>query len=543
MAIGPDVSLAAGGTELSTGAGNITLLGGSLDLVIDGESWQFDADTRLIARRDVLLLGGSSVTMTNGASLWIQADYVDNSTGGVWVATGPGIDAAHGMHVYIQGASIHTNNLGHAILIEAPVVAAGNLLLEGTASSVSVGCSLVAGTNASVVAFGDILQGADITAGSGDLFVESGGSIVMDAATVSTAGGNIRYRAEDNVALGHLNATGVVSRVSVLAQTGDITDANADDDANITADAARLWAGGSIGSGGGTTNDANAQAVALAVNRMEAYAGTDVYLQSDRAVEVGNVGDITTSYARFDSGVSSTIDDDLDGIEGDTGVAKLKSTGAITVSETYQAGTDALLLAEAGSITVSNTVTAGTHATVIASSDITQSAGITATSGDLYVESRGGSITMDADTVSTTVSTAGGNIRYRAQDDVSLGHLNATGVVSQVSVLAQTGDITDANADEDANITADAARLWAGGSIGSGGGTTNDVNAQAVDLAVNQVEAYAGTNVYLQSDRTVEVGNVGAITTSYARFDSGASSETDEDLDGIEGEAGAWPSS
>jgi filamentous hemagglutinin family protein len=394
-----------------------------------------------------------------------------------------------------------------------------DVLLLTTAGGITLNADITAGLHATVIAAGGIAQNADITSTrGGDIYVEVlNGSIIMADGTGSE-GGNIRYAASGGVALGSLTAADAVSVVA----GGDITDANADETANITAQRARLKAGGSVGSGGGTESDGNSAAIDLAVANVEASVAVNLYLQSLNAVEVGGAGDVVASYARFDSGATAVTDDDLTGLSTGTGAAKLKSAGAVTVTETIGAGTDALLLTTAGDIVLGAALNAGDLATVIAAANVNQNADIAA-GGDVYIEAQGGDVAMQAE---TATGTTGGNIRYAASGGVALSRLDASS--GAVSVYAG-GDITDANADETANITAQRARLEAGGSIGSAA----DVANTAIDIEAGNVEAAAAGDIHIRSQNSILIGGAGDVVTSRARFDSGSSTATDADLPGV----------
>jgi len=548
----------AGGNALYLAATNVTLGGVSgtgvrieatAGDIIDGG----DSDVDVTATTAQLVAGGSvggagtnaidtvigtlaasagtgSITVSEADGLMIGSVAIDvgrvqmDSDAPVQEGTGlQGVESAQ--NVMIESG---VSGVGNLVVGNMVTATTGDVLLDSRNGDLVVGAAVTAGVNATLLASGGITQDASIEATVGDLFVNAeGGSITMGAGTVSTAGGNIRYDAQDSVALGHLNATGVASRVSVIAQTGDITDANGDTSANITADGARLWAGGSIGAGGGTQSDNNATALDIAVNRIEAYAGTNIYLQSDRAVEVGNVGDIATTYVRIDGTTAGETDTGLVGITAVAGVAKLESAGTITFSENVTAGTDALLLASTGDIILQADLSAGHHASVIAAGGFNQSSNITATTGDVYVHAQGGSITMGA----AAVSTAGGNISYSATNSVVLGHLNA----ASGNVLVQAGNGSITSAGGAVNITAEGVQLLAlRGGLGEEGGNG------AILLDADRLAANSRDSQYLNqiaAGGNLEVGTVAAFDVNQVRFDSGITPVAVGELDGLTSEA------
>jgi len=418
------------------------------------------------------------------------------------------------------------NGTGDLTVNESVTAVNGDVLLLAQDGALAQQAVLTAGGLATLMASGALEIHADIAAG-GDVTIEAAGGNLTQAAGTGVSGANIRLASSGDVALGSLTADDAVSVVA----GGNITDADANEMANITASRARLEAGGSIGAGAGAESDANLAAVDLAVGNIEASAVVDLYLQSLNAMTVGGVGDVGIYRARFDSGVTSVTDADLTGLSADTGVAKVKAAGALTAAEAVAAGTDALILTTDGDIILNAGLTAGGGAAAVAAQNVAQNADITA-GGDLYVEAVGGSVTM----ADGTVSSAGGHARVAAAQDVALGAVAAAG---DASVLAAAGDITDNTADETANVTAQGLRLEAGGSIGSGAGAESDANAAALNTSAVKIEAQAGQNIYLDELNAVTVGGVDGVSVGMVRFGSGTTAVSDGDLAGINAVAGA----
>jgi hypothetical protein len=355
---------------------------------------------------------------------------------------------------------------------------------------------------------------------------------MADGTTATAQGdGNIRYRATNDVALSSLIASG--DEISVIAHTGNITDNTAGEAANITGAGVRLYAGGSIGDADGSESDDNAKALNTAVDNLEAWAAQNVYIEETNALTVGGVDGVDYQMARFDSGTTDGSDGDLAGVTGSNGVVKIKSGGALTVSEAVDAGTDALLLTTAGDIEQNAGVSAGGDLALIAAANVDQKADLDA-GDDVYVEARGGSITMADGTTAT--AQGDGNIRYRATNDVALSSLIASG--DEISVIAHTGNITDNTAGEAANITGAGVRLYAGGSIGDADGSESDDNAKALNTAVDNLEAWAAQNVYIEETNALTVGGVDGVDYQMARFDSGTTGGSDGGLAGVTGSNG-----
>jgi len=210
-------------------------------------------------------------------------------------------------------------------------------------------------------------------------------------------------------------------------------------------------------------------------------------------------------------------------------VAKLLSAGSVTVSETVAAGTDALILASAGDISLSADVTAGRHASVIAAGGIVQNANITATSGDLYANAQGGSIGMS----DGATGTAGGNIRYAADGNITLGQLDSAN--GDVAVRTDNGSILSAGGS--INVTGSGVQLWAPiGAIGQNGGNgpilldadilaTRSQESQYIaqtaaggNLVAGTVDAFDVNRAYMDSS-TVPV-TVNALSDMESSFDA-----------------------
>ncbi len=406
------------------------------------------------------------------------------------------------------GQNVKVVNNGGAFTVSAPVTATqGDILLWSQTDALNVNADLTAGDLVTLAGNGVALD-ADITAG-GDVTIDGGAGSVTYNTGYGIDAGSIRMTADGDIALDAITARDLVNIIA----GGSITDANADETANITASRVRLDAGGAIGSASNTESDTNPLALDIAADNIEAHAVGSIYLQSQAGVTIGGVGETTTSYARFDSGTTVTHDADLTGITSDTGVVKLKTGDALNVNEAVSAGTDALLLTTAGDITLDAALNAGGKATLIAAGRVNQNANITA-GGDVYLD--GG----DGITANGTLQ-SGGNVGYRSAGDIAVDRITADGLVN----LVAGGNITDANHDLSANIIADRIRLEADGSVGSA--------SDALDVESRAIEVQAGGEAHLRSDGDIVIGGVGEGTTSYARFDSGTTTMTDPDLSGF----------
>ena len=568
---------AGGGMHLQSDA--VTAVGGVHTLAFDTKRATFDSgiNAKDGAKTDVNING-----ITTGRDAKIK---VVGKTLGVFEIFNAGGDAL-----------LMTENSGDITIGAYAPIYANGLVTIIAADSITQGSQITAFNDVYIKAGKSVTQNAGISSEIDGISVTANnGDITMAAGTESDAIlGNIRYEANGAIALASLNAN--KGNVSVVAKNGgSIADANGDESANITAGKVRLETGtditgnirGNIGAATPSADDFNAQAIDISADKVEAFASGSVYLQSDKKVTVGGVGDLEFEfdYARFDSGVTTDdsvtaggaigADENLVGIKAENGVAKLKSAGDVAVDEDFAAAEDALILATTGdilvnaeisadkdaltldkglatviakngSITLNSEINAGRDVYVEAGTFVAQNADITSMEGGISVTANDGDIKMAAGTKSEAVN---GNIRYAAakvasatdEGDVALGHLNAG--AGDVSVVA-SGSILDANRGdaalaETANITAGKVRLEASnGSIGGANGTASDINAQAIDIAANNVEAKAASgSVYLQSAGALEVGGVGDLefTFDYARFDSGVTTDDDHTASGALG--------
>ena len=538
--MGGDAATVAGGGLLYRSGGDIaltTLRGGDVRIEAGGDITDANLNNapNIIAQTAQLVAGGS-VGSAGGTASDRNRRALDTIVGTLAVDAGQNVYIRNSGALTIGdvgGAEINrvaldstTTPLASAALSGA--TAGNNLKIVNTRGPFNVESAVTAtggdlllwAQNGALGILGDVTAGGLLTlAGEGirlDANLSGGGDVTLDAGggglTFNTGytidAGSIRLTAGGDIALDRLSARDAVSVVA----GGDITDANEDDTANITASRIRLQAGGSIGAGDGEQSDDNAKAVNVAADNLEAFAGGSIYLQSEGALTLGGVGDVDTAYARFNSGRTTVRDPDLIGVTARDGVLKIKA-GALTVAETLTAGTDALLMTTDGALTLNAALNAGRHATLAAAGALNQNADISA----------GGDISLSGSSILTAsgITLHGGNVRYASPGDIALGFITADGLVNIVA----GGNITDANHDTTPNITADRIRLDAGGFIGTAG--------DALDIEANLVAAWAGGEAHLRSEGDITIGAIGQVETDYARFNSGVSTVVDPPLAGL----------
>jgi|GEM_PF-1656267 len=440
---------------------------------------------------------GGTLTIGDVATIGVNRVALDSTTTPLDVGALSGVTA---------GGNAKIVSVNGDFNVDAAVTAtSGDLLLWAQGGALNVGANLTAGDLLTLRGNGLALD-ANLVA-QGDLFLDAGTGNI--AGTYTIEAGSARLTADGDIALDRITASDAVSVVA----GGNITDANRNTAANITANRVRLEAGRSIGAGNGRQTDWNPRAVDIVANFVEALANGHVYLQAGGALTVGGVGDVNISYARFNSGRTTTTDADLTGITAVNGVAKVRA-GSLAVEEAVWAGTDALLLTTVGPLTLNAVLNAGRHATLTAAGTLFQNADITA-GGDIFLS--GASILTGSG-----VALHGANVRYASVGNTEIGFITADGLVNIVA----GGDIIDANHDNSANIVANAIRLEAGGSIGALG---DELDIEAADI----VAVLAGGEAHLRSEGTITIGAMDEIETRYARFSSGVSVVVDPPLAGF----------
>ncbi|MEX2430835.1 MAG: hypothetical protein WD645_02815, partial [Dehalococcoidia bacterium] len=301
----------------------------------------------------------------------------------------------------------------------------------------------------------------------------------------------------------------------------------------------RLEAGGDIGEAGNPLD--------TTVDVVAAQSGGSLYLYETDPLTVGTVPPVTVTRVNLDS--STTLVSNaaaLAGMEATAGVGKLETiVGTLTVADPVEAGSNLLLAAGgAGSDLTINAVVDSTgagHLTLLAQNNVNQNAAVTTQGGTVFTRAVDGNITMAS---ATTTTSTGGNIRFEAGTNMTLGILDAG--AGNLSLLAG-GDILDAQGDTvgvgtngfadptgDARVTnlnGAELRLEAGGDIGAAG--------NPLDIEVDVLSALAGGNLYLFETDALTVGTVTPVPVSRVNLDSTTTAiEEPTDLTGLEGTAG-----
>jgi len=401
---------------------------------------------------------------------------------------------------------------GGAINVTNAVRAGRDVLLDAKGGTLTLNTNVTAGRDASLLTSADLIQNADgdVNAG-GTVDAQAGGNITMADGAKTVATGNLRYLAATNVLLGNITA----ANARIEATAGSIT-ANSDPDVDIEATAAQLVAGGAIGTNTLTPNGP----IDTKVGTLAAQAGNgNIYISEADDLSVGSVSAIGVNRVEM-NGSSYDPGSALNGANAPNGSVKIEAGSSLTVDRLVNAGSDVLLDAKGGNLTLNSSVTAGRDASLIAANNLAQNANVTATTGTVDADAKAGSITM----ANGALTTARGNARYRASQNVTLGGVNAL----NARIEATGGNIIDGG-DSHIDVEADGVQLVAGGTIGSG----NAIDTKATTLAVS---AHGAVGINESDD--VTVGNVGAISVNRIGMDSTSSPQAGSGLENISSAGG-----
>ena len=251
-------------------------------------------------------------------------------------------EVADGADIEVTGLTQTAQVGGSAILIAENgtltvsgailLAGTGNVLLEarGDDSDVILNALVSSGTGSiSVIAADSVYQNADInTAGTIDVQATNGAAIMADRA-LSTSGGNIRYFARTDVAVGGLNAG--TGNMSISAADGSILDAG-NWYTDIMASGLRVVAGTGVGE--------LSNPLETAAGTVAAFAGSGgINLIDDDDVEIGTVGPVDVNRVMMDATSSVLTDEASNGYATTDGgsIAQASVMGTLTVSEPVSA--------------------------------------------------------------------------------------------------------------------------------------------------------------------------------------------------------------
>ena len=468
--------------------------GGALDVAVNQVAVQ--------AEESVYLSNAGSVTI---GSSEVDVDRVNLSglSGSLGTETLSGGLANTGNFKLEAGGSISVTD--QISMTNTNGVDAGmDVLLDARVGDVVLGQSVLAGSDVTVFASGNVDQNANIDAVAGGIDVDAGVdalvSAVSTAQSVSAVAGegDIRYVAGRNIALedgGQLVALGDGVRLDAGENITDVAGLS------ILAEQLQLVADGDVGFGDGTT--ANSNPLNVEVSQLATAVEGSVYLSETDGVTVGNT---TVAVNRIGLDSSATLQSSsLTGGLADTGHFKLESGGAIAVTDQIGGGNsngidaelDVLLDAQGGNVVLDQSVLAGSNVTVLASGDVDQNANIDAVAGSIDVDAE-----MDANISAVSTAQGAGDIRYVTEGNISLQGLGQLVALDDGVRLDAGGNITDAAA---VSVEADQLQLVAGSDAGFGDGTAANSNPLNVDVA--ELATNVTGSVYVSETDGVTVGN------------------------------------
>jgi hypothetical protein len=432
--------------EIQAGvAGDVTLQAGAGSLfgtpgAIGADELSMQAGGSIGLSTQALRIAVRLLAASSGGDLYLTASnaLAIGTSGAV-----SGLGAAGHLVVLAQGAITNTRSIS----------AGGNLLLKSTAGQLdcrmpvtsSNGCLSLQAQNNLILHSNLLIQSS-----VGNLVAEaSAGSIIMsNAASATTAGGNIRLLAGMDMALARINAG--AGSISVTA-AGDIYDANADS-LNLIGSGLRAVAGRHFSSAG--------DRIETSVDLLAAQAGGLLIVDEQWALTVGSTA-VTVQRCLEDGSTEEITDPALTGLGSGSNLLITVNSGDLVLNQPIRAGRHVLGQAQSGSLTQNAEVFATNGCiSLLAEGDITQNANDTAWAGNVDIEATSGSVLM---ATGTTVQAGSYNARVSAGQDIHL-ELILCGA-GQLSLVAG-GQITDHNGAAN-NITAYALLARAGGGVGS----------------------------------------------------------------------------
>jgi hypothetical protein len=544
------VNLVASTAALQATAGSIGVAGNPLDSRLSHLASRSGSDTYVYQSIDLAI---GSINPSSVISL-----QPDGSTSTVITAPLAGGTATNG------NAKIET--VQGDLIVDSAVNATGSILLAAGGANRDLTLNQQVNSTAgsiTLLAQRTIVQNnlGDVATSGGTIYARAiDGSITMnragtDNAISSSSGGNIYYRAALNVTIGVLNAG--TGGIWVEATAGDILDGQNDTVGvgangfasqtgdtrvvNLIATTAALTAGGSVGLAANPL-DTNIATLASA-------SGTSTYIYESNALVIGSISASTVNGIHLDSSATPIATTALAGGTATNGNAKIETIdGSLTVDSSsvnnqVKAELNILLAAGGASsdVVVNEDVESNNGAiTVLAQRSITQSAtghlliktGNGRETNTIYAFAVTGSITMDANALSTT---QGGNIFYRApgiaadltRGNIALGQLDAKGnsaLAGSVAVHAgnNISDNNDGLTINTLNVRATNLQLIATrGKIGDADlAAIANVNRNAIDTEVNTLAAASAQGIYVRELDGVTIDNTENIIVRHVNLDS-----------------------
>jgi len=371
----------------------------------------------------------------------------------------------------------------------------GLILLQAQAGDLTLGGSVIAtGAAVSILGQGSVTQAADTsvvsTGGTIDVEATTGAITQDDTSLISTGsatGGSVRMKSAGDITLGGIEAGS--GNVALVSETGSILDGG-DTHTDVAAAGLSMSAAGSIGNFG-----VEADPLEIAVDTLSAQSGNGISLLEADDIAVGDVN-VTVARVVADGTTGDIIVSGSDLVTTGDGAIVLRTVdGAITVEDGtiladgigINAGGSGNVLLEASGIDSGIELQAGVRSgtgniSVLSGGGvvITGTTAVATDGGSVDVEAVTGDITMD-DGTSASTGTGDGNIRFKADGDVTVGSLDAgTGAVT---VTATDGSIIDGG-DTGTDLIGSLLKLVAGLGIGA---------LDALETLVDYLTASAGS--------------------------------------------------
>ncbi|WP_165742286.1 beta strand repeat-containing protein, partial [Candidatus Thiosymbion oneisti] len=432
----------------------------------------------------------TSLTSTNSAGNASGDIRFDQSGGGaVTFSTVTTNDGAITLTNTNAGLSVSgpitAGGAGNAVNLDA----AGLLHIAAAVSGSNV--ELTGGTGITHTAAGDVTSGGTITA------TAEANDISMADGTRYSAGGAVSLTAQNNIALGRVEAG---AAISVTATTGAISDNTAAEGAgneNLVGGSLTLRAATGIGASGGAAD------IDTAAGSIDAQTTTGgIFIDETDAVTLGPVttgsggGPIEVTAGAMTVAQAVTT-------AGGGAISLTTTAGDLQVGQAVTAG-GALSLDAAGQLIVAAAVSGsgvelsgGAGVAHTAAGDVTSSGGITATAA-----------ANDISMADGTRYSAGGAASLTAQGSVALGRVEAG---TSITVTAATGAISDNTAAEGAgneNLVGRDVSLTAATGVGASGAAAD------IDTAADTIDAGTQSGgIYLAETDAVQLGNQASVTT------------------------------
>ena len=532
---GGNIALAQG-SGLTATAGAIDAEAGNRIAIADsaahaGTSVSFDADQADIAIDNGNVTAGTDLSLTAGTD--------------VSAINGSRVDAGDDMVVTAGAGDITITN--SALTADGDLdLLAGGLIQLNTATLISGVAPLITFAPAPMPRIGDMT----LTANSGDIVLTNGtqlqssGETTLDAQAASIEANNgSSITAATDLTLKASNDIGLNSGVSLQASTGDLAMAASEGDIDLRV--ARVSAGGELtgtaGQGITLTNGSHAQAgIGMTLdaqgadltlnNSSTAIAAIDTALKAKGSVLLDNGavaeahgGDLSISATDGDITLSNAAQATAGGTLAADAGDSITLTDALAVSGTHDVGEPApaqedsgmTLTADRGDITLTRSQTqsggdlTGTAGQNIGLTDANATAvgAAVLTAGTDEHNGTDADLTLD----NSHVAANGGYAALTAADSISLQRASTVVAHDDLSVDAQTGDVTlienSSLAAQNGSMDLDAgSRVGVTDSILSAG-IDMTVDAAAADIALGNSHATAGNDLALTAGTDVTLVN------------------------------------